>query len=167
MPRRKPVAQQRIRALRGTEEGAEDTFEAEKGKMLTDFYASLFKATAIQRELPKWVNLSKKFHSHQLAGLPTIDGSLLRKAINLFANNKSCANDTIVSEMLNVLDEDVLELLAEAFIKRILNTETDDLQKEPEDSAHVIRYPYDPGPARLDDHRPVKKDSGMNKQNRA
>ena len=84
--------------------------------MLTDFYASLFEATAVQRELPKWVNLKKQFHSHQLAGLPTIDDSLLRKSIKLFANNKSCANDTIVSEMLNVLDEDVLELLAEAFI---------------------------------------------------
>ena len=57
--------------------------------MLTDFYANLLEATAVQRELPKWVNLKKQFHSHQLAGLPTIDGSLLRKAINLFANNKS------------------------------------------------------------------------------
>ena len=58
-----------------------------------------------------------------MAALPTIDGSLLRKAINLFKNNKSCAEDKIVSEMLNVLDEDVLDILAEAFLKRILNTE--------------------------------------------
>ena len=58
MPRRRPVAQQRIRSLRGTEEGAEDIFEADKkGKMLTDFYASSFEATAVQRELPRWVSL--------------------------------------------------------------------------------------------------------------
>lgn len=33
------------------------------------------------------------------------------------------SEDKIVSEMLNVLDEDVLDTLAEAFVKRILNTE--------------------------------------------
>ena len=47
--------------------------------------------------------------------MPRIDGALLRKAINLFANNKSCADDNAVSEMLSVLDEDVLDMLAVAF----------------------------------------------------
>ena len=46
MPRRRLVAQHRIRALRGTEEGAEDIFDAEqKGKLLSDFYENLFEAT--------------------------------------------------------------------------------------------------------------------------
>ena len=158
MPRRRLVVQHRIRALKGTEEGAKDIFDAEqKGKLLTDFYENLFSATEVQKELPKWVDLNKQFHFHELAGLPTIDGSLLRKAINSFASNKSCAKDTIVSEMLNVLDEDVLELLAEAFTKRILNTESDFIWKEPEESAYVIRYPYDPGPDKLDNHTPTRK----------
>ena len=58
-----------------------------------------------------------------LGGLPTIDGCLLRKATSLFANNKSCASDKIVAEMLSVLDEDVLKILAKAFIKQILSAE--------------------------------------------
>ncbi len=106
--------------------GDGDIYDTEtKAKLLTEFYENLFEATEAQSILPKWVDLTKQFHSHELAGLPTIDGSLLRKAINLFANNKGCANDTIVSEMLNALDEDVLEMLAEAFIKIILNTESE------------------------------------------
>ncbi len=104
------------------------------------------------------MDLPKQFHSHELAGLPTIDDSLLHKAINLFANNKSCANDTIVSEMLNAFDEDVLEMLAEAFIKRILNTESEFIWKnKEEDDAHVIRYEYDPRPDKLDSYEPKRK----------
>ena len=131
MPRRKVVAQHRVRTLRSNEEDAEDTIDGEKkSKILTDFYTDLFKATDVQKDLPRWVDLTKSFHSHELAALPTIDGSLLRKAINLFKNNKSCAEDKIVSEMLNVLDEDVLDTLAEAFVKRILNTEAGPIQKK-------------------------------------
>ena len=43
--------------------------------------------------------------------------------------------------MLNVLDEDVLDILAEAFTKRILNTESEFIWKKPDDDEHVIRYP--------------------------
>ena len=50
MPRRRIVAQHRIRALRGTEEGAEDNFDAEqRGKLLTDFYENLFEARKSRR----------------------------------------------------------------------------------------------------------------------
>ena len=59
---------------------------------------------------------------------PSMD-VFLEKAINLFKNNKSCADDKIVSEMLNVLDEDALDILAEAFIKGILNTESEFIWK--------------------------------------
>ncbi len=59
--------------------------------------------------------------------MPRIDGALLRKAINLFANSKSCAEVNVVSEMLNVLDEDVLDMLAAAFenisVSRVSNCE--------------------------------------------
>ena len=80
MPRRRLVVQHRIRALKGTEEGAQDIFDAEqKGRLLTYFYENLFEATEVQEELPTWVDLNKQFHFHELAGLPTIDGSLLRK----------------------------------------------------------------------------------------
>ncbi len=84
----------------------------------------------------------------------------------LFANNKSCANYTIVSEMLNDLDEDVLETLADAFIKGILNTESEFIWKnKEEDDAHVIRYDYDPRPDKLDNYEPTGKrhrDGGSN-----
>ena len=100
-----------------------------KAKLLTQFYTDLFTATEVQRTLPKWVRLEDYFNERDLEGMPRIDGLLLRKAINLFANNKSCAEDGVVAEMLSVLSEDVLETLAEAFINRILNREG----KAPED----------------------------------
>ena len=53
--------------------------------------------------------------------MPRIDGPLLRKAIILFANSKSCAGDHVVAKMLNVLDEDVLASMAETFEQRIRN----------------------------------------------
>ncbi len=55
--------------------------------------------------------------------------------------------------MLGLLDEDVLELLAEASTNMILNTESEFLWKEPRESACVLRYPHDPGPDKLDNHR--------------
>ncbi len=55
--------------------------------------------------------------------MPRIDGALLRTAINLFASNKSCAEDNVVSEMLRALDEDVPDMVAEAIETRVLNRE--------------------------------------------
>ena len=49
--------------------------------------------------------------------MPRIGGPLLRRAINLFAKGKSCAEDHVVAEMLTVLDEDVIDMMAEAFEK--------------------------------------------------
>ncbi len=52
----------------------------------------------------------------------------------------------------------MLETLADAFIKRMLNTESDFIWKNPEvDDAHVIRYKYDPRPDKLDDYEPTRK----------
>ncbi len=55
--------------------------------------------------------------------------------------------------MLSVLGEDILESLAEAFRKRVLNVEGEFIWKAPKDSPHVVTYPYDHGPDRLDDFR--------------
>ncbi len=128
-------------------EGATDTFDAaEKGKLLTDFYANFFRATEKQMNLPKWADLDRQFARRDLDGLPRIDGPLLNKATHNFKCSKSCANDSIVAEMLSVLDEDILESLAEAFTKRGLNAEGEFIWKAPKDSPHVVRYPYDHGP---------------------
>ena len=113
----------------------------------------MFKATEKQVKLPKWVDLTRKFKREDLEELPRIDGPLLRKAISLFKNNKSCAGDKVVAEMLGALDEDILETLAEAFTRRVLSNEDHLIWKAPRDSHHVIRYPYDPGPDRLDDFK--------------
>ena len=100
LPRRtKKGSQQRTRPLSGVEEGAEDTGDsAEKGALLTDFYANLFRATEKQAILPKWADLKRRFRREDLEELPRIDGPLLRRATNLFKNNKSCAGDRVVSE---------------------------------------------------------------------
>ena len=128
---------------------------ATKGELLTQFYTSLFTATEVQSTLPQWVRLEDSFTERDLEGMPRIDGLLLRKAINLFANNKSCADDGVVAEMLSVLSEDVLETLAEAFVTRILNREG----KEPNDfvnnikSSRFVEYPAENPAERLDDHK--------------
>ena len=90
--------------------------------------------------MSRWVDLDKQFHRRELDGLPRIDGALLKKAINLFKNNKSCASDQTFSEMLSVLDEDILETLAEAFSKIILNVEGEFIWKKPRISLYV-EYP--------------------------
>ena len=97
--------------------------------------------------------MERKFKREDLDELPRIDGPLLRKAINIFRNNKSCAANKVVAEMLSVLDEDLLETLAEAFSRRILNSEDNAIWKAPRDSYHVIRYEYDPRPDTLDDFK--------------
>jgi hypothetical protein len=43
----------------------------------------------------------------------------------LFADYRCCADDNVVAEMLSVLDEDVLDMLAAAFENMILNCEGD------------------------------------------
>ncbi len=55
--------------------------------------------------------------------------------------------------MLSVLDEDILESLAEAFSKRVLNVEGEFIWEAPRESYHVQRYHYDHGPDKLDDFR--------------
>ncbi len=123
-PGRRVAAQARIRALRSAGPGAEPSFDPlVKAGLFTDIYQSLFKATEKHIGLPRWVNFDDRFNRYDFEGMPRIDGALLMRAINLFANNKSCADDNVVAEMLSVLDEDVLDMLAEAFETRILNQE--------------------------------------------
>ena len=126
-----------------------------KSELLTDFYQKLFTASDVQKILPPWVRLGDSFDPKDLEGMPRIDGLLLRTAINLFASNKSCADDGVVSEMLNVLAEDVLETLAAAFERRILNRE------EGNESEHIkrsrssrfVEYPLDEKVDKLDGHK--------------
>ncbi len=91
-PRRKEKGQQMIRGLSSGEPGADTSFDPEyKGELPTRCYGNLFEATETQGALPTWVRLEDKFDTNDLQGMPIIDGALLGKAINLFANNKSCA----------------------------------------------------------------------------
>ena len=79
-----------------------------------------------------------------MEGMSRIDRALLRKAIHLLANNKPCAEDSVVSEMLRVLDEDVLDMLAEAIETRVLNREGEkDGALTMEDCGSIfVQYPY-------------------------
>ena len=76
--------------------------------------------------------------------MPRIDGPLIKKAFSLFKNNKSCAEDNVVSEMLRVLDEDVLDLLADAIKLRILNREADvEEATTGARNSRFVQFPYD------------------------
>ena len=115
----------------------------------------MFTATDVQKVLPPWVRLEDSFDSKNLEGMPRIDGLLLRNAINLFANNKCCADDGVVSEMLGVFAEDVLETLAAAFDRRILNreegTESEHIRRSR--SSRFVEYPLDEKVDKLDSHK--------------
>ena len=112
----------------------------------------MLKATANQIEIPSWVRLEDHFEKSDPDGMPRIDGALLRRAISLFARGKSCADDDVVAEMLTVLDEDVLDMLAEAFVNRILNQEADNdgafIKKNR--SSRLVEYPRDESVDRRD-----------------
>ena len=116
-----------------------------KSALLTEFYTNLFKATETQEVLPSWVRLDDKFKDSDFQGMPRIDGSLIRRAISLFKNNNSCAGDNVVSEMLRVLDEDVLDLIADAFKIRILNRENEDAEENTTGvtNSRFVQFPYD------------------------
>ena len=77
--------------------------------------------------------------------MPRIDGALLREAINLFANNKSCAEDNVVPEMLRVLDEDVLYIIAVAIENRVLSRDGEkDRPLAMEDrGSRIVQCPHD------------------------
>ena len=62
----------------------------------------------------------------------------------MFKNNKSCAEDNVVSEMLRVLDEDGLDLLADAIKIRNLNRE-DDVEEATTGArnSRFVQFPYD------------------------
>jgi hypothetical protein len=93
----------------------------------------MFEAEACQKKLPKWVDLKRSFHEEVLKPKPRIGGALLEKVFNLFKNNRNCADDSVVAEMLSVLDEDVMDTLAEVFVARILSREnrSETIWKEP------------------------------------
>jgi hypothetical protein len=86
----------------------------------------MFEAEACQKKLPKWVDLKRSFQ-------PRIDGAVLENVSNPFKNNRSCADDSVVAEMLSVLDEDAMDTLAEVFVARILSREnkSETIWKEP------------------------------------
>ncbi len=91
------------------------------------------------------MDLEKRFRYEDLGGLPRADGPLLKKAINLLKNNKSCAGDMVVAEMLSVLDEDIFETMAEAFTMTLFNTESQYVWK--------VIYPYAPKPDIFHGHK--------------
>ena len=129
------------------EDGAEDTCDIkEKSAMHHELLHESLHSDGKAGDTPTRADLERKFRREDLDESPRIDGPLLRKAINLFKNNKSCAGDKVVAEMLSVLDEDLLETLAEAFSRRILSNEDNFIWQAPRESYHAIRYAYDPRP---------------------
>ena len=93
----------------------------EKAAVLEEFLEGLFKADEEQAQLPSWI--WNTWNRPDLAYLgETINGRLLRELILERKANKTSADDLIVNEVLKQLDEDVLQLISEAFVERLLNT---------------------------------------------
>ena len=80
-------------------------------------YGDLFNVD--EASLLEWIYAS--CDSKALECIPSISGPLLRMLAGSLSRNKTCAEDMIVVEMLQELDEDFFDLLARVFQLRLLN----------------------------------------------
>ena len=61
--------------------------------------------------------------SSELDGVQGLGCFLLRRAVQRLMRNNTCASDSVVAEMLQELDDDLLQELAHLFRGRLLNCE--------------------------------------------
>lgn len=92
-----------------------------KQAALTTFYGDLFgdrQFEATQRDIPGWVFW--EWPEAALDGLRALSSDVVREAVYGMQPNKSCGEDMVVVEMLQKLDEQTYELVAEMFKDRLL-----------------------------------------------
>jgi hypothetical protein len=96
-----------------------------KGTELTNFFRNIWTdSEKKQGEVPSWV--WARWNREVLSEFPEICGSLLREIAFKMSKGKTGAADLLVMEMILELDEIVLDELAEMFILRTLNHESED-----------------------------------------
>ncbi|CAK0873857.1 unnamed protein product [Prorocentrum cordatum] len=86
--------------------------------MLTTFFRDLFHDEA-EQQAPQWALL--QWRPEDLTALPQLNGALVRQAVQQLGKKKTCADDLLVAEMLEELDDDAMAMLAQLFKARILN----------------------------------------------
>ena len=74
--------------------------------------------------LPDYV--FQRWHIRELDSLPPIDHNLIRSATENTCRNKTCAQDSLVADMLWKLDNEIFLTIAEASRYRILNHQSED-----------------------------------------
>ena len=85
---------------------------------ITRFFHGLFAAES--DEMPDWIYRTWNVtESNSL--LQILDCHLLRNVVNDLVKGKTCAEDMVVAEMLQHLDDDILTVLADIFKERLLN----------------------------------------------
>ena len=73
--------------------------------------------------------MNERYRSVHLEGLPKLDGMLVKECVKQMGDNKTCADDGMVSEMLKALPSEAWEPLADIFKLRLLNVTTEDSEK--------------------------------------
>ena len=61
-----------------------------------------------------------------MQSLKDIDGALLKEIIMSMQIGKTCSEDLVVAEMLQSLDDDILDVLADLFKLRLINHTSED-----------------------------------------
>jgi hypothetical protein len=110
--------------------------EREMSSLVRDFFEELFQAPQPEVEAtPSWIFVG--WSPSDLEGLPRLDSFLVREAANCLLKGKYCAEDRLVAEILQELDDDILSFLADTFKERLLNTSATSWDKAWDE--HLVR----------------------------
>ena len=93
-----------------------------KGEVIRDFYEHLLNTAEpdnFNYDDLGWI--FKSFSEADMDGFQKITGAMVQAAVATMKKGKTCGEDLIVTEMLEVLDEECFEVLALAFNFRLLN----------------------------------------------
>ena len=89
----------------------------ERQATVTCFFQQLLKEDT--SEIPAWIY--RRWDACALEKLELVSEELLRTLLVTFKRGKTCADDSLVAEMLMSLDEESLQCVAEAFSLKLLN----------------------------------------------
>ena len=118
-----------------SEEKKKKRKEEDKAEILGNFFRHLFGDANSSRTVPSWIYTV--WSHEELSKFRRIDGYLLRECLNAMRGGKSCSEeDMVVAEMLFLLSEEVLDLLAELLKDRLMNRQGND--DNPVWSAHGV-----------------------------
>ena len=117
----------RVFALRDPADPAQiyDTPE-DIGKHAYETYSELFRDPSGE-QIPDWI--FQRWSWKDLADFRDIDGAFMKDIIMGMTTGKTCSSDLVVAEMLQQLDDDVLDCVANIMNLRLINHQSEDTEQ--------------------------------------